>query len=189
MLQELLTKIDDKEFTIGIVGLGYVGLTLMWTFHQENMPVLGFDIDREKVDCIKEGRPYIKHLGMEMMESLSHSYRSDANTDFERLAEADASWLCVHTPLNEHREPDMQYVERTCFTVGEHLRKGQLVVLESTTYPGTTEDLIIPILESKSGLTAGEEFYDAYSTERADPGTVDFNTAKIPTVVSGHGED
>src|SRR5699024_7174049 len=93
------------------------------------------------------------------------------------------------TPLNEHREPDMQYVERTCFTVGEHLRKGQLVVFESTTYPGTTEDLIIPILESKSGLTAGEDFYVAYSPEREDPGNADFNTAKIPKVVGGHGEE
>src|SRR5699024_6704030 len=150
---------------------------------------LGFDIDREKVDCINEGRPYIKHLGKEMMQSLSESERCDATTDFERLAEADAILLCVPTPLNEHREPDMQYVERTCFTVGEHLRKGQLVVLESTTYPGTTEDLIIPILESKSGMTAGEDFYVAYSPEREDPGNVDFNTAKIPKVVGGHGED
>src|SRR5699024_6767716 len=132
MLQELLTKIDDKDFTIGIVGLGYVGLPLMWTFHQENMPVLGFDIDREKVDCINEGRPYIKHLGKEMMQSLSESERCDATTDFERLAEADAILLCVPTPLNEHREPDMQYVERTCFTVGEHLRDRKSTRLNSS---------------------------------------------------------
>ncbi|MCW9709113.1 nucleotide sugar dehydrogenase [Fodinibius salsisoli] len=189
MLQELLKKIDDKEFAIGIVGLGYVGLPLMWTFHNENMPVLGFDIDKEKVNCIREGRPYIKHLGKEMMGKLAQSDRADATTDFDRLAEVDAVLLCVPTPLDEHREPDMQYVERTCFTVGEHLQKGQLVILESTTYPGTTEELIIPILESKSGLTSGEDFYVAYSPEREDPGNVNFNTAKIPKVVGGHGEE
>src|SRR5690625_729220 len=189
MLQELLNKIENKDYTIGIVGLGYVGLPLMWTFHQVDMPVLGFDIDQEKIDCIREGRPYIKHLGKEMMQKLAGSDRCDATNDFDRLSEADAILLCVPTPLNEHREPDMQYVESTCSTVGENLRKGQLVVLESTTYPGTTEDLIIPILESKSGLTAGEDFYVAYSPEREDPGNADFNTAKIPKVVGGHGEE
>jgi len=189
MLQELKNKIDEKEYSIGVVGLGYVGLPLMWTFHQENMPVLGFDIDKDKIDCIKEGNPYIKHLGEEMMKQLSESDRCDATTDFERLKEPDAILLCVPTPLDEHREPDMQYVERTCFTVGEYLQKGQLVVLESTTYPGTTEDLIIPILESKSGLTSGEDFYVAYSPEREDPGNVNFNTAKIPKVVGGDSEE
>ncbi|SHG68167.1 UDP-N-acetyl-D-glucosamine dehydrogenase [Fodinibius roseus] len=189
MFKELLRKIDDKEYTIGIVGLGYVGLPLMWTFHQAGMPVLGFDIDQDKIDCITEGRPYIKHLGREMMQELAGSDRCEATNQFDRLPEADAIMLCVPTPLDEHREPDMQYVERTCFTVGENLREGQLVVLESTTYPGTTEDLIIPILESKSGLTAGEDFYVAYSPEREDPGNVSFNTAKIPKVVGGHGEE
>ena len=189
MFQELLQKIDDKEYTIGIVGLGYVGLPLMWTFHEEGMPIIGFDIDKDKIDCIREGTPYIKHLGKEMMETLAQSSHCDATAQFDRLSEVDAVLLCVPTPLDEHREPDMQYVERTCFTVGEHLQKGQLVVLESTTYPGTTEELIIPILESKSGLTAGEDFYVAYSPEREDPGNVDFNTSKIPKVVGGHGEE
>jgi len=189
MLQELLQKIDKKEYTVGIVGLGYVGLPLMWTFFQKEMPVLGFDIDEDKINCIKEGRPYIKHLGEQMMQALAKSDRVDATTDFERLQEADAVLLCVPTPLNEHREPDMQYVEKTCLTVGKHLRKEQLVILESTTYPGTTEELIIPILEGESGLKAGENFYVAYSPEREDPGNADFNTAKIPKVVGGHGED
>lgn len=189
MLQELLDKIDKKEFTVGIIGLGYVGLPLMWTFHENDMPVIGFDIDKEKINCINEGRPYIKHLGKEMMQKLAKSDRVDATTDFKRLSEPDALMMCVPTPLDEHREPDMQYVERTCFTVGENLRKGQLVILESTTYPGTTEELIIPILESKSGLTSGEDFYVAYSPEREDPGNPNFNTSKIPKVVGGHGED
>lgn len=188
-LQELLEKIEQKTYTVGIIGLGYVGLPLMWTFHKNSMPVIGFDIDQEKIDCINEGRPYIKHLGEEMMQALSKSDKCDATNDFSRLPEADALMLCVPTPLNEHREPDMEYVEKTCETVGEYLRAGQLVILESTTYPGTTEDLIIPILESKSGLKAGEDFYVAYSPEREDPGNPNFNTSKIPKVVGGHGEE
>ena len=189
MVKELLQKIDEKDYTIGIIGLGYVGLPLMWTFHQNDMPVLGFDIDKEKIKCIKEGRPYIKHLGDEMMQTLAKSDKCDATTDFSRLTEADAIMMCVPTPLDKYREPDMEYVESTCHTVGKYLKKGQLVILESTTYPGTTEDLIIPILESKSGLEAGKDFYVAYSPEREDPGNPDFNTAKIPKVVGAHGEE
>ena len=189
MLQELEKKIKDKDYTIGIVGLGYVGLPLMWTFYQRDMPVVGFDIDKDKINCIKEGRPYIKHLGKTMMQELADSPICDATTDFSRLSEADAVLMCVPTPLNQYREPDMEYVESTSHTIGKHLRKGQLVILESTTYPGTTEELIIPILESRSGLKAGEDFYVAYSPEREDPGNPDFNTAKIPKVVGGHGAE
>lgn len=177
MLKELLDKISRKQYSVGIVGLGYVGLPLMWTFHSNDMPVLGFDIDEEKIKCIENGTPYIKHLGEEMMQTLSGSDRCDATTDFGRVSEADALLLCVPTPLDKHREPDMQYVEKTCMTIGEQLREGQLVILESTTYPGTTEELIIPILESKSGLKAGEDFYVAYSPEREDPGNINFDTA------------
>lgn len=189
MLQELLNKIDKKDYTVGIVGLGYVGLPLMWTFHEAGMPVIGYDIDEDKVRCIREGESYIKHLDRDMMQKLAGSNRCDATTQFDRLSEADAVLMCVPTPLDHHREPDMQYVEKTSMTVGENLRKGQLVILESTTYPGTTEELIIPILESKSGLTAGEDFYVAYSPEREDPGNPDFNTSQIPKVVGGHTEE
>jgi UDP-N-acetyl-D-glucosamine dehydrogenase len=189
MLQELLQKIDKKEYTIGIVGLGYVGLPLMWTFYENDMPVIGYDIDKEKVGCINEGKSYIKHLGTEMMQKLAKSDQCDATTDFKRLNEADAILMCVPTPLDEHREPDMKYVEQTSQTVAKHLRKGQLVILESTTYPGTTEEMIIPILEEKSGLKAGKDFYVAYSPEREDPGNPDFNTSKIPKIVGGHGKD
>lgn len=185
-LRKLLDKIEQRKYTVGIVGLGYVGLPLMWTFHSNNMPVLGFDIDQEKINCLEEGRPYIKHLGKEMMGKLAESDRCEATTDFSRIAEADALLLCVPTPLDHHREPDMQYIEKTCLTVGEHLREGQLVILESTTWPGTTEELIVPILESKSGLTAGEDFYVAYSPEREDPGNINFDTGSIPKVVGGH---
>jgi UDP-N-acetyl-D-glucosamine dehydrogenase len=188
-LENLLQKIDSKEFTIGIVGLGYVGLPLMWTFHQQGMPVIGYDIDNKKVENLKNGVPYIKHLGAEMMEALAKSDIADATTDFTRLDEADAILLCVPTPLDHHREPDMSYVEQTTETVSQYLRKGQLVILESTTWPGTTEELMIPILEKNSGLKAGKDFYVAYSPEREDPGNPDFNTAKIPKVVGGHGAE
>ena len=189
MLQELLNKIDDKDYIIGIVGLGYVGLPLMWTFHEAGMPVIGYDIDQKKIDCIDEGRPYIKHLGKDMMQKLSKSDRCDATVDFSRLKEADAILICVPTPLDDHRDPDMHYVEKTAMTIGENLREGQLVILESTTYPGTTEELIIPILESKSGLTAREDFYVAYSPEREDPGNINFDTGSIPKVVGGHTKE
>jgi UDP-N-acetyl-D-glucosamine dehydrogenase len=188
-LNDLLKKIDDKTFKIGIIGLGYVGLPLMWTFHQKGMPVIGFDVDKNKVDCIKQGVPYIKHLGDEMMQTLSKSELCDATTDFTRMSEADALLMCVPTPLDHHRDPDMKYVVQTTETVSKHLRKGQLVILESTTWPGTTEELMIPILENNSGLKAGTDFFVAYSPEREDPGNENFNTAAIPKVVGGHGED
>ena len=123
------------------------------------------------------------------MQSLSQSDRCAATTDFSRLTEADAVLFCVPTPLNQYREPDMSYVISTTETVAHHLRKGQLVILESTTYPGTTEEVMIPLLEKHSGFIAGKDFYVAYSPEREDPGNPNFNTAKIPKVVGGHGED
>lgn len=138
MINELLARIEEKTYTVGIIGLGYVGLPLMYTFHKEGMPVIGYDIDQTKVSNIQSGTPYIKHLGEEMMQSLSQSDRCAATTDFSRLTEADAVLLCVPTPLNQYREPDMSYVISTTETVAHHLREGQLVVLESTTYPGTT---------------------------------------------------
>lgn len=188
-IQELINKIENKSYKVGIVGLGYVGLPLMWTFHQNDLQVIGYDIDEKKVHNLKKGIPYIKHLGQEMMSVLAESDLCDATSDFSRLDEADAILMCVPTPLDHHREPDMSYVEATTETISKYLRKGQLVILESTTWPGTTEELMIPILEKNSGLKAGEHFYVAYSPEREDPGNPNFNTAKIPKVVGGHGSD
>ena len=189
MIEKLLARINNKSYTVGIVGLGYIGLPLMWTFNKQDLPVLGFDIDEAKVKNLKSGTPYIKHLGKEMMQSLAKSVTCDATIDFSRLIEADALLLCVPTPLNQYREPDMSYVISTTETIAHHLREGQLVILESTTYPGTTEEVLIPILEKLSGLAAGKDFYVAYSPEREDPGNPNFNTAKIPKVVGGHGDD
>ncbi|MDI6402720.1 NAD(P)-binding domain-containing protein, partial [Balneolaceae bacterium ANBcel3] len=173
----ILRRIEEKSYSVGIIGLGYVGLPLMWTFHKAGLPVIGFDIDPHKIQSIRMGIPYIKHLGDEMMQTLAESDRCTAFTGFERIEDADALLLCVPTPLNEHREPDMSYVEGTVRSIGPYLQKGQLVILESTTYPGTTEELIIPMLEELSGLSAGTDFYVAYSPEREDPGNPHFNTA------------
>ena len=190
MTNKLLKKIEEKEYTVGIVGLGYVGLPLMWTFHQKGFPVIGFDIDEKKIDCIDKGVPYIKHLDQDMMGALSDSDHCDATTDFEKVKEADCLLLCVPTPLDNNREPDMSYVESTARTIAPYIREGHLVALESTTWPGTTEELIIPILEEGSGLSVENgDFYLAYSPEREDPGNKDFNTAKIPKVVGATGEN
>lgn len=189
MKNDSLSAIHNRTYTVGILGLGYVGLPLMWTFHKKGFKVIGFDVDPFKIDCLASGTPYIKHLGADMMRVLSESDRCDATTDFARLTEADALIMCVPTPLNTYREPDMTYVEQTTVTISKHLRKGQLVVLESTTYPGTTDELMIPILEKASGLKSGVDFYVAYSPEREDPGNANFNTELIPKVVGADGPD
>jgi UDP-N-acetyl-D-glucosamine dehydrogenase len=187
--EDFIDRIRNRTAKIGIIGLGYVGLPLMWTFHEKGFPVIGFDVDQDKIKNIKSGKPYIKHLGYDMMEKLAASDHCTATPNFTELGEMDAIIMCVPTPLNTYREPDMQYVEQTTQTIAEHLQKGQLVILESTSYPGTTDELIIPILEKVSGLKSGKDFFVAYSPEREDPGNPNFNTAKIPKVVGADGAD
>lgn len=186
---DFLKRIKDRKIRVGIIGLGYVGLPLLWTFHEKGFPVTGFDIDPKKIADLESGKPYIKHLGYRLMEELAASDRCSATLDFAGLEKMDAVIMCVPTPLNAYREPDMKYVEETTQTVGKHLRNGQLVVLESTTYPGTTRELIIPALERLSGLRSGKDFFVAYSPEREDPGNPDFNTSKIPKVVGADGAE
>jgi len=186
---KFLENIRNRTARIGIIGLGYVGLPLIWTFHEAGFPVIGFDVDTKKIKNLKDGRPYIKHLGFDMMETLAHSDHCSATNDFSELEKMDAVIMCVPTPLNTYREPDMQYVEKTTRTIGEHLQAGQLVVLESTSYPGTTDELIIPLLEELSGLKSGKDFFAAYSPEREDPGNAHFNTAKIPKVIGADGPE
>lgn len=187
--EDFIDRIQNRTAKIGIIGLGYVGLPLMWTFHEKGFPVVGFDVDEDKINKIESGKPYIKHLGYNMMEKLAASDRCSATLDFAKLREMDAIIMCVPTPLNTYREPDMQYVEQTTQTIAKHIKKGQLVILESTSYPGTTEELIIPILEKVSGMKSGKDFFVAYSPEREDPGNPNFNTAKIPKVVGADGPD
>ncbi|MEX2640667.1 MAG: nucleotide sugar dehydrogenase [Balneolales bacterium] len=168
---------------------GYVGLPLLWTFHEKGFPVMGFDIDQSKIDAINSGKTYIKHFGDENIQKLAASDRCDLSTDFSDVSKVDAVLICVPTPLSKYREPDVSYVEGTVRSMASHIKKGQLIVLESTTYPDTTEELIKPICEELNGMKAGEDFFLAYSPEREDPGNASFNTATIPKVVGADGED
>ncbi|MEX0771569.1 MAG: nucleotide sugar dehydrogenase [Balneolales bacterium] len=187
MKDSILQNIENRDYSVGIVGLGYVGLPLLWTFHEKGYKVVGFDIDQTKIDAINNGKTYIKHFTDDKIHKLASSELCDLTTDFSDAGKVDAVLMCVPTPLNKHREPDMSYVEATTRSIAPHIKKGQLIVLESTTYPGTTEDLIKPICEELSGLKSGEDFYLGYSPEREDPGNPSFVTATIPKVVGGDG--
>ena len=184
LARKLHDKIERKTARVCIVGLGYVGLPLAETFAEGGYPVLGFDIDEKKVQSLKQGKSYIGHISSQRVAELIKNGRFDATSDSRRFAEVDAVVICVPTPLTEAREPDLSYIINTGETIRSHLQKGQLIVLESTTYPGTTEDLLQPILE-KSGLKAGRDFFLAFSPEREDPGNKDFATRNIPKVVGG----
>jgi len=183
----LLDRILAKDAVVGICGLGYVGLPLALTFGEKGFPVIGFDIDKRKIEAIEKGESYIKHIAADRIARATRSEKPfTATMDFRRAAKADALILCVPTPLNANREPDMTYIENTARAIGPYVRSGQLVVLESSTYPGTTEEVVKPILEKLSGLRAGIDFFLAFSPEREDPGNPHFNTATIPKVVGGH---
>ena len=185
-LEELLHQIGSRTFTVGIVGMGYVGLPLAMTFAANGFHVIGFDSDPVKVEALNAGRSYIKHVSHAQVAQARTAEKLSATADFDRLGEPDAVLLCVPTPLNRNREPDMTYVEASTRAVARQLRPGQLIVLESTTYPGTSDELMRPILED-TGLISGTNFYLAYSPEREDPGNADFATGKIPKVVGGDG--
>ena len=189
MKKELLEKIENRTYKVGIVGLGYVGLPLAITFVNKGFPVVGFDIDPGKVTKLNNGETYIRHIGANKVKTMKDSGIAEFTTDFNRIPEVDAIIMCVPTPLDDHREPDMTYVVETTKSVAPHMRKGQLIVLESTTYPGTSDEVIRPICEKATGLKSGEEFYIAYSPEREDPGNPDFETSTIPKVIGGDGAD
>ena len=172
---------------VGIVGLGYVGLPLAREFHRGGAKVIGFDINTSAVASINRGVSPIKHLLNETMAEMVQSGRFRATSNMAQLAKPDAILICVPTPLTRNREPDLQYVETTCRTIARFLRKGQLVVLESTTYPGTTREVVLPIL-AESGLKVEKDFYLAYSPEREDPGNKNFRTATIPKVIGGYAK-
>lgn len=181
---ELAARIRARTARVCVIGLGYVGLPLAETFAWAGYPVLGFDIDPVKIDQLGRGESYIGHICPERVVEMIASGRFEPTADPRRFREADAILICVPTPLTEAREPDLSYITRTGEMLRGHLRPGQLVVLESTTYPGTTEDVLKPILEA-SGLVAGRDFYLAYSPEREDPGNRDYATRNIPKVVGG----
>jgi UDP-N-acetyl-D-glucosamine dehydrogenase len=183
--ERFIEKAEDRTLTIGILGLGYVGLPLAEAFIKVGFPVLGFDISEAKVKGLAEGKTYIRHITDERIGAMNATGRFSTTTDFGRLSEADALLICVPTPLTAHRDPDLSYVVNTAELIAKTLRQGQLVVLESTTYPGTTEEVILPILE-RAGLKAGVDFAAAYSPEREDPGNPDFSTTSIPKVVGAN---
>jgi UDP-N-acetyl-D-glucosamine dehydrogenase len=180
----LAAKIEDGSAVVGVIGLGYVGLPLLHAFHAAGHPVVGFDIDPRKIEALKKGENYLKHLGPSMVKDMLAKGRFEATADFSRLAEADAIISCVPTPLGTHLEPDLSYIEKSAEDIAKALRKGQLIVLESSTYPRTTREIMLPKFEAR-GLKCGVDFFLAFSPEREDPGRKDFNTQTIPKLVGG----
>ncbi len=184
---ELLKKIESKTATVGIVGLGYVGLPLAHACLKAGYKVVGFDIDQRKIDAIKAGKPYIVHLGQDFFDYIKSNDGFLGTADPKDLQKADAILICVPTPLGHHKEPDLSYVLDSTRLVAKVLRKGQLVTLESTTYPGTTRDEMGPILDA-TGLKRNEDYFLAYSPEREDPGNPNFSASVIPKLVGGTDE-
>ncbi len=181
---QLIRKIGQKKALIGIIGMGYVGLPLVLRFCEENFRVLGFDVDPKKIAALKRGKSYLKSIPSSRISRFIRTGQLDPTENFSRLNKPDCILICVPTPLTEKMEPDLQYIEKTTEAILQNLRKGQLVVLESTTYPGTTEELLLPRLES-GGLKVGKDFFLAFSPEREDPGNKQFTTHQIPKVVAG----
>jgi UDP-N-acetyl-D-glucosamine dehydrogenase len=179
----LLSHIQGRTARVGIIGLGYVGLPLARAFNAKGYPVLGFDVDAEKVNRLWEGKSYVGHIAAEVIQTMLKS-GFEATASFERLDEPDAILICVPTPLTDAHEPDLTYIVSSVRSVAACLRPGQLVVLESTTYPGTTREVVLPILE-ESGLRAGQDFFLAFSPEREDPGNPKYSAPTIPKVVGG----
>lgn len=186
-VESLLDKIRGREAVVGVVGLGYVGLPLVLSFTGAGFRVMGFDTDRGKIKSLSDGTSYIRHIGNENIGRMMSTGRFEPTGDFVRLGEPDCILICVPTPLNGHREPDLSYVLDTTEAVARTLRRGQLVVLESTTYPCTTEEEMLPVLE-RTGLKAGRDFCLAYSPEREDPNNGSFTTSTIPKLVGGHSK-
>ncbi|SEU30815.1 UDP-N-acetyl-D-glucosamine dehydrogenase [Myxococcus fulvus] len=184
----LLERIRRREAKVGVVGLGYVGLPLGMAFAEAGFPVVGLDVDKRKLDKIEKGESYIKHIPSAPLAELTKAGKLKATGDFSRSKELDCIIICVPTPLTASREPDMSYIIQTGESLAPHVRRGQLFILESTTYPGTTEEVLKPILE-KNGLKAGVDFHLAFSPEREDPGNKNFNTKTIPKIVGGYSPE
>jgi UDP-N-acetyl-D-glucosamine dehydrogenase len=179
----LLDKIKKKEAKIGVVGLGYVGLPLVIEFCKSGFSVTGLDIDEKKIKALSQGKSFIKHIPDEKIEALNQDGKFEASKDFKLVEKLDCILICVPTPLNKNREPDMSYIISTAKQIAPHMKKGQLIILESTTYPGTTQEVLLPELEPGSGLKGNADFFVAYSPEREDPNNKDFTTSTIPKVI------
>ena len=181
---ELIERIQAHKARIGVVGLGYVGLPLVLRFGEERFPVLGFDVDPVKVRKLNAGESYIRHIQAERLQTLLKAKQFEATSEFSRLAEADCIIICVPTPLTAKKDPDLQYIEKTADAIQKTLRKGQIVSLESTTYPGTTEEILLERFRT-TGLEVGKDYFLVFSPEREDPGNAKFSTRTIPKVVGG----
>ena|SRR5689334_2905369 len=179
---ELIAKIQKHQAKVGIVGLGYVGLPLVLRFGEEHFPVIGFDIDTTKVRRLSVGESYIRHIPAARLQNLIKEQQFEATSDFNRLGEADCIIICVPTPLTAKKDPDLQYIEKTADAVLKTVRKGQLISLESTTYPGTTEEILLERFRTTC-LEAGRDYFLVFSPEREDPGNPKFSTRTIPKVV------
>jgi UDP-N-acetyl-D-glucosamine dehydrogenase len=188
MKSELLSNIDSRKAVVGVVGLGYVGLPLLLCFADKGFRSIGFDVDAKKVDLLGRGESYIKHISAARIRKALETGHLTATVDYSRISECDAIIIAVPTPLNKNREPDLSFIVSTCESIAMYLRRGHIVTLESTTYPGTTDEVVVPILE-KSGLKVNEDFYVAFSPEREDPTRVDFTTETIPKVVGASSPD
>lgn len=184
MKQQLLQRIQARSAVVGIIGQGYVGLPLALVFQEAGFTVIGFDLDAAKVEAINRGESMIRHIDPSRVTAAINSGRFRASTDFDRLRECDAAIICVPTPLGEHREPDNSYIHASGREIAKRLKRGQLVVLESTTYPGTTDEELQPLLDA-SGLACPKDYFLAFSPEREDPGNPKFSTRNIPKVVGG----
>lgn len=187
--EQLLRKINNKLAVVGVVGLGYVGLPLAVEKANAGFKTIGFDIQKSRVDMVNEGHNYIGDVVDSELERLAREGMLFATTDYSKIKELDFVAICVPTPLDAYKQPDISYVKSSATEIAKYLTKGTIVVLESTTYPGTTEELLLPILEEGSGLKCGEDFYLAFSPERVDPGNLVYNTKNTPKVVGGIGKD
>ena len=185
--QPLKAALENKTAQIGIVGLGYVGLPLVQAFVEAGYSTLGFDVDEQKIERLRAGQSYIKHIQSAWIQRCIKDQKFEPTADMDRLSDADVILICVPTPLSDSRDPDLSFVEATGRLIARALRPGQLIILESTTYPGTTRDVLLPLLH-ESGLKVGDDFFLAYSPEREDPGNVDFSARNIPKVVGGIDE-
>ena len=192
----LLTKINSQKAVIGIIGLGYVGLPLALVFAEKGFDVIGFDTDKKKIPILEKGETYIKHIPSSRIQTQVSNGKLKATFDFSLLTSCDCIIICVPTPLNEHREPDMSFIENSAKVVAQYLQPGQLITLESSTYPGTTEEILLPLFEAalshitkggdtEGGSCVGSSFFLAFSPEREDPNNPDYSTSTIPKVVGG----
>ncbi len=187
--KQILAKINSNEVVVGIIGLGYVGLPLAVEFAEEGVKVIGFEKSEEKANLVNSGKNYIKDIADDVLEKVVKNNLLSATTDFSKMKECDALIICVPTPLDKFRKPDMSYIEASCKAIGQNMKAGTFISLESTTYPTTTEDLMLPIIEKESGLQQGKDFWLAYSPERVDPGNKTYQTKNTPKVMGAMTPD